>query len=43
MIIYDKIGRCDNCLKGNTRILVTRNKDMIQGQICINCFNKLKI
>ena len=41
MIKYDRIGRCDNCLKENTRVLITVSPDMIQGQICLKCFNKI--
>jgi len=38
MIKYDRIGRCDKCLKENIRVLITVNPEMIQGQICLKCF-----
>ena len=41
MIKYDKIGRCDACMKESTRVFVTLNKSMMQGQICTKCFKKL--
>jgi hypothetical protein len=41
MIICNKIGRCDSCMKENTRVLVTRSPSLIQGQICLKCFKRL--
>jgi len=42
-IKYDKIGRCDSCMKENQRVFVTMSPTLIQGQVCKKCLDKFKI